>query len=605
MGDKMIKKTKKLSFVLAFFIFLTGWLEGKIFDRHELPKGFNPAIEKDPLKRRSSYPFISGDTFRAFSDFIIDETQVPFNTDEMLDGDTIFVNTDFLDYFFSKVEPFIQKKFILVTHNSIRSVPGTFVSALDNPKIVAWFGKNAELSHPKMRQIPIGLANNYWPHGNTKVAEEFSQGNSIEKSYLLYLNLNPNTNPDRLTVEKRFSQEKYCYVASKKPFKEYLLDLKKSVFVLSPEGAGIDCHRTWEALLVGSIPIIKHSILDNLFVGLSVLFIEDWDKIDEAFLTQRAAPMLKEQEVNVDKLYAPYWLKQIKKEQDLIRYGTINVPSYFGVNFDFSMEQTSLYSRLFSYDNPSWAMAKSLYRKFAVQNCDYSQSPRIPKIIHQIWLGSPFPDKYNGFRDSWLKLHPDWEYKLWTQKEIDELGLVNKDLYDQSTNYGEKSDIARYEILYRFGGLYIDTDFECLKSFDFLHHIADFYTGASFGKGFSVFNGLIGAAPGCRILKECIDRLRKTTRAGADILYRTGPYFFTKCIESIAPVSGQRCLILPVTYFYSWPWLYREQSNPEQIRPWLRDESFAIHYWEVSWNGGIAPTHDKKDGGCDKYLSGL
>ena len=40
-----------------------------------------------------------------------------------------------------------------------------------------------------------------------------------------------------------------------------------------------------------------------------------------------------------------------------------------------------------------------------------------------------------------------------------------------------KSDIARYEIIYRYGGVYIDTDFECLRPLDFLHYIYDFYTG--------------------------------------------------------------------------------------------------------------------------------
>jgi len=70
----------------------------------------------------------------------------------------------------------------------------------------------------------------------------------------------------------------------------------------------------------------------------------------------------------------------------------------------------------------------------------------IPKIIHQIWLGSPLPEKYKQLQKSWLKYHPDWHYYLWTEKEIAAFGLTNQALYDATSNYGEKSDIARYEI---------------------------------------------------------------------------------------------------------------------------------------------------------------
>jgi len=70
--------------------------------------------------------------------------------------------------------------------------------------------------------------------------------------------------------------------------------------------------------------------------------------------------------------------------------------------------------------------------------------------------------------------------------------------------YGAKSDIARYEILYRIGGLYIDTDFECLKPFDIFNHCCDFYSGVAFDENVVLFIGLIGAAPGHPVLGTCI-----------------------------------------------------------------------------------------------------
>jgi inositol phosphorylceramide mannosyltransferase catalytic subunit len=84
----------------------------------------------------------------------------------------------------------------------------------------------------------------------------------------------------------------------------------------------------------------------------------------------------------------------------------------------------------------------------------------IPKIIHQIWLGpNKKPDIWmDSWKINYCQKYPDWEYKLWTEKEILELNLRNKIHYDNETFYNAKSDIARYEILYQYGGVFIDAD---------------------------------------------------------------------------------------------------------------------------------------------------
>ncbi|GAI63343.1 unnamed protein product, partial [marine sediment metagenome] len=144
-------------------------------------------------------------------------------------------------------------------------------------------------------------------------------------------------------------------------------------------------------------------------------------------------------------------------------------PSPFIDNFHAAMSNSPRYVEKFANADPYWLGIKKLYNTYAIQDLRYAHAPRIPKIIHQIWLGSPFPEKYAYFQSTWQLHHPDWEYKLWTEKEIEEFGLTNKAAYDESTNYGQKSDIARYEILYRIGGLYVDTDFECFNNFDLFH----------------------------------------------------------------------------------------------------------------------------------------
>ena len=90
----------------------------------------------------------------------------------------------------------------------------------------------------------------------------------------------------------------------------------------------------------------------------------------------------------------------------------------------------------------------------------------IPKKIHQIWIGKEVPKKYKKWRVSWMKNHPEYEYFLWDETKILKLDLINRNQFKRAINPAVKSDIARYEILYKFGGIYVDTDFESLKKID-------------------------------------------------------------------------------------------------------------------------------------------
>ena len=68
----------------------------------------------------------------------------------------------------------------------------------------------------------------------------------------------------------------------------------------------------------------------------------------------------------------------------------------------------------------------------------------------------------NIYLPSWKQFNNDFEYILWDEASIIQLGLKNMYAFQQTKNLGAKSDIARYEILNKFGGVYVDTDFECL-----------------------------------------------------------------------------------------------------------------------------------------------
>lgn len=256
------------------------------------------------------------------------------------------------------------------------------------------------------------------------------------------------------------------------------------------------------------------------------------------------------------------------------------------VSFEDSMLTSYAYSADFAAQDPQWKIFKALYNSYR-QNESESESYLIPKLIHFIWLGSPLPAKCAEMISSWEKFHPDWTVRLWTDEDIPLFNLWNIEAFERANNYGEKSDIFRYEILYRYGGLYVDTDFECLKPFDHLHKSCEFYAGIAYDRSPILYNGLIGASPRHPILKACINNIRPSegNHDPFRIMASTGPYLLTRIFFSIVSGNTDGVVVFPVTIFYPFPNKDTEWTrDPEQIkRIFLKPESIALHYWDMSW----------------------
>lgn len=283
------------------------------------------------------------------------------------------------------------------------------------------------------------------------------------------------------------------------------------------------------------------------------------------------------------------------------------------IDFHEAMKPSTSYRQSYVNTNKHWATAKKLYDAYIYGGVELSNKSRIPKIIHHIWIGSHLPKYAKEFRRSWIKHHPDWTFIYWTDHPDEQYGCVFctdmrslSDYLDDPTheqfividiksfdferqheyehvarNYGEKSDILRYEILFKLGGLYVDTDFECYQPFDDLHHCCDFYTGIAYDRRFTLFNGLIGSKVGCQIMHAAFDQLRTKSHTGKSFSY-SGPYYFTECFTSEIDSYDGKAVALPVTFLYPCPNRYRKQS-PEKQKNWLRPESLALHYWKYSW----------------------
>lgn len=259
------------------------------------------------------------------------------------------------------------------------------------------------------------------------------------------------------------------------------------------------------------------------------------------------------------------------------------------VSFDKSMQHSIFFNKKSVKTVPGLATFERLFKKYSQKSILEVADYKIPKIIHFIWLGSPLPERCKPMVASWKKFHPGWQVRLWTDADVASFKMKNKKAFDQSHNWGEKSDIWRYEILDRFGGLYVDTDFECVKPFDRIHQSCELFAGIAYGKEAGLYNGLIGTIPGHPIIKRCIESIKPSTGPKNNdsnrIMDETGPGLFTRCFLALAQRFPGDVVPFPVTYFYSYPNYRRfDTSDQKKIKEkWLKKESYAVHYWAASW----------------------
>lgn len=156
---------------------------------------------------------------------------------------------------------------------------------------------------------------------------------------------------------------------------------------------------------------------------------------------------------------------------------------------------------------------------------------KIPKIFHFVWLGPKnFPISSVENIRSWMKFHPDWTFKFWTDRPrippvsnmqvylIDQFPFQKlKTLFDQSDNWGEKSDLLRYEILKQEGGVYVDHDMVCLKNYDSLVSHYDFFVGLSTSHPkidrftFTAINCHFAAKPQHPVIEKTIEEILQLT----------------------------------------------------------------------------------------------
>jgi len=195
---------------------------------------------------------------------------------------------------------------------------------------------------------------------------------------------------------------------------------------------------------------------------------------------------------------------------------------------------------------------------------------KIPKIIHQIWIGDPalMPTRLmNGWKME------GWEYKLWTELEINQLIMENDRLYKYFYNKGcyyGASDVVRLEVLNKFGGIYIDADTERLEDITELLD-CDFFAVEANRRG-RIANGIIGATPNHPIIDAYIEAMGKAKQV-EPVWSTIGGTMFTEMIEKHR--TPESVTLEPHTFY---------PFDSRGVKSRTEGKTYAQHFWGSTHN---------------------
>ncbi len=271
-------------------------------------------------RRPSSYPFVTGDSFRSLADHIFDETTPTFAPEKVRLGDVVFVGSPYLRLFLKEHHPHIANQYILIEHNGDFQVDEEIPPFLDE-KIFRFYAQCVLVTHPKITPIPIGVENLH--HGNSFLWLLRKKPQAKKQPRIFYHFANQTNPEERIPAAEYFkthpAMDTLSVFIPNRPYKDVL---NSYAFTASPAGRTLGSHRTWEALYLHTIPIVKRTPDAEACVsyGLPIWIVDDWLELEdytEEKLAEKYQSMM--QSANFDAIFMDYWIERIQKDQAEIR----------------------------------------------------------------------------------------------------------------------------------------------------------------------------------------------------------------------------------------------------------------------------------------------
>lgn len=214
--------------------------------------------------------------------------------------------------------PPLPNRNLLITGHGDMGVTTNLVRAY-SPKV--WWTINKETDDSRVHSLPLGITNDcadthiHPIFGNTDIMIDI-MGTPRHIKNRVYMNFNTINYPiEREAVYNYFKDKEWVtcgtIVNTLQGRKAFLEDIHNHEFVLCPRGGGVDTHRLWETLYMGSIPIVRRDIAMQEFFDLPICFVDYWDQVTPEFLDVEFK-RIQHGVFNMDKLKIGYWINAIR-----------------------------------------------------------------------------------------------------------------------------------------------------------------------------------------------------------------------------------------------------------------------------------------------------
>lgn len=252
------------------------------------------------------------------------------------DGDSVYVCSDAIPNFISYILPTLNKRIVLVSGDGDYTFasPESYRAILESQYILKWFCQNSLIIHPKVIHLPIGTyyhsyfdvinGQSVW-HLKSSPLEQESEINRIILNAVHFSKRQPKcyttfhfqlNRGDRVEAYNSIPKNLVYYEPTPVSREQSHRNQTEYAFVVSPYGGGPDCHRTWEALMLGCIPVVKSSNLDPLFEDLPVLLVRQWSDVTQELL-DKTIVYFTSRTFNYNKLRLQYWVDRINNASNM------------------------------------------------------------------------------------------------------------------------------------------------------------------------------------------------------------------------------------------------------------------------------------------------
>ena len=259
-----------------------------------------------------------------------------YNMQDIKDGSSIYIKADCVKNFIETKYKTISNKIILVVGDSDHTFSGEFwntnedfIKFIESPNIIHMFAINSTITHPKFTAYPIGLDYHTLSEKDCVWGPQTSVKDQDAELALVQSKMKPFSEreikcygnfhfqihrADRKVAKEQIPSECIFYEEKEIPRIETWTKQINYAFIVSPHGNGLDCQRTWEALFLGSIPIVKTSVLDVLYEELPVLIVKEWSDVSNILL-KSTVKEFSNKKFNYDKLLLKYWMDKINDKK--------------------------------------------------------------------------------------------------------------------------------------------------------------------------------------------------------------------------------------------------------------------------------------------------